>query len=237
MSSWGKYDNAANAPYWAVNSTIVNAANTKIYASAPTEANVALLFGNTSANVYTQGETIGLFGVDANEVAVDGDVAHTGWVLRTEGSGGRAGRVQQEVLVALSSFNTGSDDEDTVYKDSIITISSQPATVRGPVSAASADNVTFSVTASVTSGNTAAPLTYIWQASNNSGGAWTTITNGTKNGAAVPPNTIISGATSATLTVDPVNVDANNYVFRAVVSATGTGATATSANGRILISA
>ena len=237
MSSWGKYDNAANAPYWAVNSTIVNAANTKIYASAPTAANVALLFGNTSANVYTQGETIGLFGVDANEVAVDGDVAHTGWVLRTEGSGGRAGRVQQEVLVALSSFNTGSDDEDTVYKDSIITISSQPATVRGPVSAASAANVTYSVTASVTTGNTAAPLTYQWQVNNNSGGSWVNVDPGTGVTTGQPGNMTKTGANTATLVLDPTGTTANNYVFRCVISAAGTGASVTSANSRILITA
>ena len=237
MSSWGNYDNAANTPLWAVNASITKAAAAEEN-SAPTRANVTLLFANTAADAYITGETIGLFGVDANEIQTEGSTAaHQGWILRTTGSGQRAGRVQEEVLVALSSFADSSDAEDSVYKDSIITISAQPSTVLGPVSAASAANVQYSVTASVTSGNTAAPLTYIWQASNNSGGAWTTITNGTKNGAAMPPNTIISGATTATLTVDPTNVDANNYVFRAVVSATGTGATATSANGRILITA
>ena len=34
MSSWGNNDNAANAPYWAVNSTIVNAADVKAVAAA-----------------------------------------------------------------------------------------------------------------------------------------------------------------------------------------------------------
>lgn len=236
MSSWGKYDNAANTPLWAVNASIVKAAAAEEH-SAPTRANVTYLFANTASGAYIAGETIGLFGVDANEVATEGGkAAHQGWVLRTTGSGGRAGRVQEEVLVALSGFATGSDAEDSVYKDSVITITAQPS-VQGPVSAASGDTVSFAVTASITSGNTAAPLTYIWQVSDNAGGAWTTITNGNKNGAALPPNTIISGATTSTLTVDPTNVDANNYVFRAVVSATGTGATATSANGRILITA
>ena len=88
MPSWGNYDNAANAPYWAVNSTIINAANTKINASAPTAANVALLYQNTTPNVYTTDETIGLFAVDAFEADVNDEVAHSGWVLRTVGSGG-----------------------------------------------------------------------------------------------------------------------------------------------------
>lgn len=37
-------------------------------------------------------------------------VAHTGWVLRTEGTGGRAGRVQYEVLVAGGISSDASDD-------------------------------------------------------------------------------------------------------------------------------
>lgn len=41
--------------------------------------------------------------------------AHTGWVLRTVGSGGRAGRIQYETLVA---GGITSDAEDTIFKDS-----------------------------------------------------------------------------------------------------------------------
>jgi hypothetical protein len=73
MSSWGNNDNAANAPYWAVNSTIVNAADVKAVAAAPTAANVALLYGNTTPDVYTTGETIGLFLIDATEEHSGGD--------------------------------------------------------------------------------------------------------------------------------------------------------------------
>ena len=91
MSSWGNNDNAANAPYWAVNSTIVNAADVKSVAAAPTAANVALLYANTQTDAYTVGETIGLFGVDAQEASATNHV-HTGWVLKTTGSGGRAAR-------------------------------------------------------------------------------------------------------------------------------------------------
>lgn len=42
-------------------------------------------------------------------------VPHTGWVLRTVGSGGRAGRVQYEVLAAIGIQSDGSDD--TVLPD------------------------------------------------------------------------------------------------------------------------
>ena len=40
---------------------------------------------------------------------------HAGWVVRTVGSGGRAGRVNYETLVAMGSM-TG-DAEDDVLKD------------------------------------------------------------------------------------------------------------------------
>ena len=73
MSSWGNNDNAANAPYWAVNSTILNAADVKAVASAPTAANVALLYGNTTPHVYTTNATIGLFLVDAAEMSAGSD--------------------------------------------------------------------------------------------------------------------------------------------------------------------
>jgi hypothetical protein len=40
---------------------------------------------------------------------------HAGWVIRTVGSGGRAGRVQYETLVAMGSMTQ--DGEDTVFPD------------------------------------------------------------------------------------------------------------------------
>ena len=52
MSSWGNNDNAANAPYWAVET--VSSTNAPD-AAAPTAANVALLYGNTQFQAYTQG--------------------------------------------------------------------------------------------------------------------------------------------------------------------------------------
>jgi len=42
-------------------------------------------------------------------------VPHAGWVLRTVGSGGRAGRVQYETLIAMGSI--AGDSDDTVFKD------------------------------------------------------------------------------------------------------------------------
>jgi hypothetical protein len=70
MSSWGNNDNAANAPYWAV-SSVINHNN--IGAFAPTAANVALLYGNTQFQAFTQDITNGLFMVDAAETTAGGD--------------------------------------------------------------------------------------------------------------------------------------------------------------------
>ena len=225
MSSWGNNDNAANAPYWAVNSTIVNAADVKSINAAPTAANVALLYGNTTPDVYTVGETIGLFAVDANEAAVGGK--NSGWVLRTTGSGGRANRVQEEVLVAISNFN--GDNEDTTYQDAIITIGTNPSA--NLVQYGGGRVASFTVAASITSGNTAAPLTYQWQRSATLGGSYVNVSNGT------PANTTYSGGTTATLTVTPTFTDANSNYYRVTVSATGTGASTTSTPVILIVTA
>lgn len=45
-------------------------------------------------------------------------VAHAGWVIRTVGTGGRAGRITHETLVAMGSMNNATADaEDTIFKD------------------------------------------------------------------------------------------------------------------------
>jgi hypothetical protein len=70
MSSWGNNDNAANAPYWAV-SQVSSKLNQPT--SAPTAANVAVLYGNTTSSVYRTDETIGLFMIDATETTAGSD--------------------------------------------------------------------------------------------------------------------------------------------------------------------
>lgn len=75
MSSFGKRDQYSDAPKFVVDSATGETGQQQ--------------FGNT------------VFGVDADEVtASNGRVAHTGWVRRVEGTGGRNGRIQEEVLVA-----------------------------------------------------------------------------------------------------------------------------------------
>jgi hypothetical protein len=224
MSSWGNNDNAANAPYWAVNSAIAPANPNR---AAPTAANVALLYANTTANVYTAGETIGLFGLNSQEIDVLGDTgAHTGWVLKTEGQGGRAGRVQYETLVALN--NMISDGDAQLFPNVAITLAT--TTSASVVANTSyANSATFVVTPTLV-GNTAAVLTYQWQVNNPSGSlGWTNVVNGT------PANTQYTGGTSATLLVKPADTTVNGYKFRVTATAAVQGVSATSANSTITV--
>lgn len=222
MPSWGNKDAAANAPYWAVNSTV---APDNPNRAAPTAANVALLYGNTTSGVYTTNETIGLFGVDAQEVGALGNKgAHTGWVLKTEGSGGRAGRITYETLVALSTMNVDGDAQ--LIPNVAITLSvTSSASVAA--NASYANSATFVVTPTL-AGNTAAALTYQWQVNNS--GSWTNVADGT------PANTNYSGGTTATLLVKPADTTVNGFKFRAIVTAADQGVTATSANATITVS-
>lgn len=95
MSSWGIADAYTAAPLWALAS--VN--------KAPTSANMGSagsgkLFNNATADNLITGITRGLFNYAAGEFPAG---SHQGWVLKTTGSGGRAGRVTGETLVCLSS--------------------------------------------------------------------------------------------------------------------------------------
>ena len=92
MSSWEKTDAVGSAPLWAA--TMLNV--------APSTANRTSLYGNTSADTFITGATHGLFNYDTTETQ-SGAIAHTGWVLKTTGSGGRAGRVSYTTLVCLTS--------------------------------------------------------------------------------------------------------------------------------------
>lgn len=86
MALWNNTDEAQSAPKHTVN--IVN--------------------GETGVEAY--GKTpVGTFGIDTAEADRNADVTHAGWTLRTVGSGGRAGRIISETLVAMGSI-TGDGD-------------------------------------------------------------------------------------------------------------------------------
>ena len=91
MSSWTNVDEAAGAPLWA----------TAAIRKETSSANRTDLFNDANANGFITGITMGLFNYKDSEVAAN-KVAHAGWNLKTTGSGGRAGRVSHECLVALT---------------------------------------------------------------------------------------------------------------------------------------
>ena len=191
MSQWGKNDVASNSVIWAPTSVKL----------APTRTNANTLFGNTTADAFITNETVGMFAVDANEIAAEGGkTAHTGWVLRTTGSGGRAGRVQTEVLVAGGITN---DAEDVVYPDYTLRIVTQP--VKSEEAADSA--ITFTVGAASTP--TGATLTYRWQESAN-GNVYVNLTN----------TGDYSNTATATLSIAN-NSPVDGYYYRVQVGATG----------------
>jgi len=89
-------------------------------------ANVNLAYGNTTTSAFITNANVGIFAVDTNEMANTSATskasrpAHAGWVLRTAGTGGRAGRVTTEVLVAMGSITadgSASANDDTIYAD------------------------------------------------------------------------------------------------------------------------
>lgn len=86
----------------------VSFANTTGIKISSTSGGANLTFGAASIPTAGSPETHTIRGDTATgRVQVGGTfkgVAHAGWVLRTEGTGGRAGRVQYETLVAMGSL-------------------------------------------------------------------------------------------------------------------------------------
>jgi len=110
----------------------VSFTNTTVIAlsATATGANIDI----TDTRVTASGETHTVRGDTATGLlepsgAKIGGVPHAGWVLRTEGTGGRAGRVQYEVLVAMGSLGaqsagfgtpatTADANDDNIFHDS-----------------------------------------------------------------------------------------------------------------------
>lgn len=187
MALWANTDDAAN-------STIFAAAQVH---KTPNTANQTALFGNTTADAFISGVTVGQFGVSQDEAiaarAEGKKVTHSGWVLETVGSGGRAGRVQREVLVAMNTI--GGDAEDASFPDFVIVITEQPVDQE----VATGDSATFTVDHALTDYTVAIQ----WQVSTDAGANWSDI----------------SGETGFDLVVDSLAaeyVDGNQ--FRAVLT-------------------
>ena len=92
----------------------IQAANTTTVklTTAPGQAAIDLTASVTETGHSLTGETATAAAVLSGAKA---GAAHAGWVRRVVGTGGRAGRVQEETLVAMGSI--AGDFEDTVMKD------------------------------------------------------------------------------------------------------------------------
>lgn len=113
------------------------------------------LYGSNTAGEFVENLAVGVFGVDNAETTVNKAVTHPGWILRTEGTGGRAGRVFHETIVAMGSMTSDGED-DVQYPDAIITITTQPQNT----SNTAGGNASFTVGATVVPAY--APLSYQW---------------------------------------------------------------------------
>ena len=180
-----------------------------------------------------------VYGVDEFEATANTEsgsqyaVAHAGWVgvhtyIDTHGNL----RVKSEVLVAMSGISTsalasytatGDADDDAVFPDNYITISSQPS---NRVGIATTVATTFAVTASATP---SASLSYQWQFSTAVGAAFTNVTAGLLGGL------IYTNPTTATLSIAATTTTANRpngYYYRVNIT-TAAGAAKTSDTARL----
>lgn len=188
MPLWGNKDNAANSDIAGV--SYIN--------KTWTAANQTALYGNTRIGQFVTNTSIGQFAVDTNEARANPAIPHSGWVVRREGTGLRAGRVTYEVLVATGSIATDGSD-DTNFPDTRISITTQPSAANG------VGNVNLTVVATSTP---SATLSYAW--SRNPGSGWVSVANTAG---------IYFDATSATLKANATVATGNT--FRVTVSATG----------------
>lgn len=202
MPMWKNTDAAGNSVIWAP--TLVM--------KAPTRAQANLLFGNTTSNAYIKNLTVGMYGVDKNEMRAirTGKVArpaHAGWVIkRTKGS-----RVMYETLVAMKSI-TG-DAENTSFPSYALVFAQQPTPATATVNASSNAN-TQSYTVVPTSVPAGATVNTYWQLWNGSAfincTANATFANVTNTVLIVSANTLTGNTTLRAVIASANSVIANN---------------------------
>ena len=99
MSSWSNTDTGGSAPLWAI--ARVNKAPTAANMHSGGSGASGKLFQNATEDNLITNVTIGLFNFKDGETQ-SGKIAHTGWNLKTTGTGGRASRVIYETVVCLT---------------------------------------------------------------------------------------------------------------------------------------
>jgi hypothetical protein len=196
-------DAASNSVFWAPAQL----------SQEPNTTNAAAAYGNSTANAYYAGRTDGVYGVDVVEATVT-PVAHAGWILETIGSGGRAGRIIRETLVATSGI-TGDGSDDTQFPDFTIFFTTQP------VNNTAAANSAASFTAVANTKPSGKTISYQWQIDATSNGDFVDLSD-----AGVYSNT----ATSVLYISN--NAGLGSATYHVVVS--GTGAKDATSDGVVL---
>lgn len=109
---WGK-DNT---------SIVVTAANVNFGNTSPGSKTLVdlELFQNTTVNAFITDIAVGLWGISANQTANSYMGAHAGWTLVTQGTGGRAGRILTETLVAMHSLGDYTAPNLTIAGDTLV---------------------------------------------------------------------------------------------------------------------
>jgi hypothetical protein len=223
----GDYLNAGGHSYVITaiaNSTVgtvrsANAALTMSGASANGDYEVSekplfVTFSESMDSVTVGGTAENVYGASVAETTAANNITHAGWVRRTVGTGGRAGRVFFETLVASSSITSDAND-DTKLPDYKIVIGTQPS----DASAVGGVSNTFTVAASTLP--TGGTLGYLWQYSTDSGANWS--------------NTKVASNTNVTLTLASGDTEyANTNIFRVQVSVSG-GHTVTSDSATLTV--
>ena len=105
---------------WSNTDANTSAPKNAVAAGLGVSANGYTLFDNTTTDAYVPGIALGVFGVSNDEQQVVNQSihgAHAGWNLVKQGTGGRAGRVQVETLVAMGSmYGDGTTADDVVLR-------------------------------------------------------------------------------------------------------------------------
>lgn len=145
-----------------------------------------------------------IYGIDEYEIGAAANteyaLTHSGWVgIKTYVDTHGNLRIKHEVLVAMSGITTGTPsaavygdaDDDTNFKDYLISISSQPISLSG---ISTTSDVSFTVVAASVPPTT---LSYQWQYSSGVGAAYTNLVN----------NGIYSNVTTPTIGIGSTSVD------------------------------
>ena len=157
-----------------------------------------------------------IYGVDTTEAVAETTIP--GWVYVNEYTDMHGNpRKKNEVLAAITSITT--DDEDVVFPDTVITITTQPISN----TAAAASAVSFTIATSTLPVGTT--VNHRWQRAANANVAFADLTNaGT-----------YSGANTATLSIANNSLATSGSIYRVQLSAAGVTANTVSANAILTI--